>query len=637
MKVPNKNAGDVKARQITQWDEATLRQQIFHVFDRDGVEDLEEPKHIMVLRWATLIFMLLVVAMVCINIIVSSLPEYQPAPPPVFETINLACVFYFTVEYLLRVLCAPSPVSYLFNPLNLQDLFSIVPFYLQLGGVFGEGVTNWILITRSVRLARGLLYFRNYEIVTNTVGESSEVVTLMVLIMIVGLPLSGTVMYYAERGSFNATDGAWYRDCYAPNTCDTQRSPFQNAGDGMWYFIVTATTLGYGDYTPTGRAGKLFGGLLTGVGVMLLAYPIMILSVNFDEERRKEERERTLGRVADGERLRTLQLARSSLLDDDSDAFERPGPFYFYPPEINQPRALTLINEEEARYEPLFYIQRNRDGSLYMLQAIKTSLEVSIRLVFDTKGTQALGLETVSHYWQNESGAPVRRARFFPVVKLMFSLDKPASSNCEFLKRLRLVNHVIDEIDLDVTRLPVALELNGMSGQLDDQRKLDFHQALHRCRLHCTALVAHNDPIYFEVPIYMGLLSATALLRELQAKGNGVVYVTLSQIEELLQGVHHLIDLDQPVPTYIINPEDIRKTIANQIKMTAASECEEPELLKNDAFLYGYLPSDEKYYGVFVNRISKKLSGKKDDSEYVLCYVKVLAVQPTAHHMAFLL
>jgi len=288
-----------------------------------------------------------------------------------------------------------------------------------------------------------------------------------------------------------------------------------------------------------------------------------------------------------------------------------------------------------VRYEPLFYIQRNRDGSLHMLQSIKTSLEVSVRIVLDTLAAQRLAQETIKHF----SGADmnVKRARFFPVVRLMFSLDKPKHSRCEFLHRLRLVNHVIDEVDLDTMRMPVAMELNGYSAELDDQRKLDFHQALHRCRLHCTALVANHDPIYFDVPIFLGLLSATALLRELQAKGNGVVYVTVPQIEQLLAGVHHLIDLNQDAPTYIINPHDIRAAIARAIILRASSPCEDPLSLKNDAFLYGYIEGEGEYHGVFVNRLSKKVRSKADDSEYVLCNVKVLAVQPTAHHMTFLL
>ena len=200
-----------------------------------------------------------------------------------------------------------------------------------------------------------------------------------------------------------------------------------------------------------------------------------------------------------------------------------------------------------------------------------------------------------------------------------------------------MVNHVVDEVDLDTMRMPIAMELNGFSAELDDQRKLDFHQALHRCRLHCTAYVASHDPIFFDVPIFLGLLSATALIREMQAKGNGVVYVTVPQIEELLAGVHHLIDLNQAVPTYIINPLEIRKAIARAIVLRAASHCEDPKSLKNDAFLYGYVETEDEYHGVFVNRLSKKVSSKADDSEYVLCNVKVLAVQPTAHHMTFLL
>lgn len=627
----------VAARNITAWDDAPMRDKIFHIFDRGGVDDLEEPQHVTILRWVTFVVMLLFVCLVCINIVISSLPEYAQQSEP-FLSINFVCVVYFTAEYLLRFVCAPDLVDFFFNILNLQDLISILPFYLTQAGLISEGISNWVLITRSLRLVRGLFNFSNFDIVMNTVGESSEVITLMVLIMIVGLPFGGQCMHYAERGIWNSTAAEWYRECFPPDECEYERTPFQTAVDGMWYFIVTVTTLGYGDMAPTSRAGKIFGGLLMGVGVMLLAYPIMILAVNFEEERRKEEREKTLGKVANGERLRLLQKANTVVLDDEDDnPWQRPMPVYFYPKEVNQPRPLILIGPNEVRYDPLFNVQRNRDGSLYMLQSVKTSLEVTIRLVFDTAAAQKLALQTMAHFSAEDEDFKVQRARFFPVVRMMFHLDIP-QSRCEFLNHLRLVNHVIEDVDLDTMRMPVAMELNGFDSQLDDQRKLDFHQALHRCRLHMTAFVAYDDPIFFDVPIFLGLLSATALLREMQARKQGVVYITIPQIEQLLNGIHHLLDLNQSEHTVIINAHEIRKQIARAIVLRAASVCEDPQSLKSDAFLYGYNEKEtEPYHGVFVTRLTKKVNSRNDDSEYVLCNVKVLAVKPKPQSMVLLL
>jgi hypothetical protein len=630
---------DDEALEIIQWDDAPLRMRIFHIFDRYGVEELEEPAYIAYVRWVTLVFMMLFIIMCNVSILVSSLPQYERlGTPNPFTTVNFICVVYFTFEYGIRFLCAPRFFAFFFDTLNMLDILTVLPFYLNQGDVVSTGITNWILILRSIRLIRDMFFFHNFDIVANTIGESSEVAALMLIIMVIGLPLGGTCIHYAERGTWNttATPAAWYRECFPPDPCVTERSPFQSAIDGMWYFIITSLTVGYGDVVPTTRAGKLMGGTIMVVGVMLLAYPIMILAVNFEEERRKEEREKTLGKVANGERLRILQKMNTEVLqENEEDAFDRPLPIYFYPQETNLPRQLILINAEEVRYDPLFYVQRNRDGSLYMLQSVKTSLEVTIRLMFDTSAAQRLALQTIREYTEGEADIEVKRARFFPVVRMYLRLDIPPNQ-CEFLKRIRLVNQVVDNMDLDTMRMPVAIELNGFDSQLDEQRKLDFHQALHRCRLHVTAMVAYDDPIFYDVPIFLGMLGATALIRELQAKQQGVVYVTTSQIESLLNGVHHLIDLNATEPSIIINTRDIVKSIAKAITLRAASQCEDPTSLKDEAFLYGRVETTEPYHGVFVKRLAKK-KVRGNDGEVTLCNVKVLAVQARQSSMTLIL
>ena len=43
------------------------------------------------------------------------------------------CIGWFTLEYLLRLLGAPSKCEFLRNGMNLIDALSVLPYYVELG------------------------------------------------------------------------------------------------------------------------------------------------------------------------------------------------------------------------------------------------------------------------------------------------------------------------------------------------------------------------------------------------------------------------------------------------------------------------------------------------------------------------
>ncbi|MEE2709513.1 MAG: ion transporter [Gemmatimonadota bacterium] len=164
----------------------------------------------------------------------------------------IACIF--TVEYLLRIVFAENRVGYLTRPLGLIDLLSILPFWLG----FYPGLSQEMLgLIRGTRTFRLLKIFRYSSKMQSFVGElyyGRTRFTPILLIIFIYLMIGSTVIYEVERRA--------------------QSEVFQEYADGIWWAVVTSTTVGYGDKFPISRTGQ-------GVGIILMIIGIGIVGMVF--------------------------------------------------------------------------------------------------------------------------------------------------------------------------------------------------------------------------------------------------------------------------------------------------------------------------------------------------------------------
>ena len=165
----------------------------------------------------------------------------------------------FTVEYLLRLYCVRNPAKYARSFFGVVVLLAILPTYLS----FFFGGIQSLLVIRGLRLVRLFRVFKlarfssEAEILIQAIRASRVKITVFVCTVVMLVVIMGSVMHLIEG----------------------QVNEFASIPDGMYWAIVTLTTVGYGDMVPQTVLGKLVSAVIMVMGYGLIAVPTGIVSV----------------------------------------------------------------------------------------------------------------------------------------------------------------------------------------------------------------------------------------------------------------------------------------------------------------------------------------------------------------------
>jgi hypothetical protein len=192
---------------------------------------------------------------------------------------------------------------------NVIDLLAILPFWLEKMNIKGGG--GFLVVLRILRLTRIFRVFKLgkyndvFAMFTGVVNQSMPALFLMLFFICLGCCLFGTLVWFAEQGTWypegNPTlslltsggvpspivgRGAWLRHDGSkdPEPDCLEESPFQSIIHSFWYVIVTITTVGYGDVSPTTPEGKIVATVAILNGIIVLAMPIGVVGANFSEQ-----------------------------------------------------------------------------------------------------------------------------------------------------------------------------------------------------------------------------------------------------------------------------------------------------------------------------------------------------------------
>ncbi|KRB55764.1 ion transporter [Flavobacterium sp. Root186] len=168
---------------------------------------------------------------------------------------------FFTIEYALRIISIQKPIKYIFSFYGIIDLLAVLPMYLS---IFFPGASV-------LSVVRALRFFRLFKILhipqishqsaqlRDAIEASKEKILVFIYFVLISTVIIGTIMYLVEG----------------------KESGFTSIPMGIYWTIVTLTTVGYGDISPQSPLGQFIAALVMILGYGIIAVPTGIVTAEF--------------------------------------------------------------------------------------------------------------------------------------------------------------------------------------------------------------------------------------------------------------------------------------------------------------------------------------------------------------------
>ncbi|XP_016979545.1 potassium voltage-gated channel protein Shaw isoform X1 [Drosophila rhopaloa] len=191
--------------------------------------------------------------------------ETYGQPHEAFFYVELVCNVWFFIEVVIRLIVSPNLWQFIKSPVNIIDFTATLSFYTDVMQRMGEytGLLEAFSIVRIMRLFKLTRHSPGLRILIHTFKASAKELTLLVFFLVLGIVFFASLAYYAEKLQ------------------DNPDNQFKSIPLGLWWAIVTMTTVGYGDVAPKTYPGMFVGALCALAGVLTIALPVPVIVSNF--------------------------------------------------------------------------------------------------------------------------------------------------------------------------------------------------------------------------------------------------------------------------------------------------------------------------------------------------------------------
>lgn len=205
-----------------------------------------------------------------VAVMLDSVSSIRDAYGPELRALEWVFTLLFSVEYGLRLACAPRPTAYARSFFGIVDLASILPTYVSLilPGTQYFQVIRVLRVLRVFRILKLAEYIGEAEVLLVALSNSRRKLSIFIATVLVLAVVLGAAMYFVE----GTTHG------------------FTSIPQSIYWTIVTITTVGYGDIAPETPLGQALASVIMLLGYAIVAVPTGIVTVELTRDRDRARR-----------------------------------------------------------------------------------------------------------------------------------------------------------------------------------------------------------------------------------------------------------------------------------------------------------------------------------------------------------
>ena len=192
----------------------------------------------------------------------------KPETHPALLYLDYVCIAFFILELVARFAACPWKKKFFKDALNVIDLVCVVPYLVSIvmrsvevnsHGNIGSllKIVIMLRIVRILRIFKLMKHYSAFKILVYTLKVSTKELFLMVVFLMSGVLVFASLIHYIEQDNF------------------------PNIPIGIWWALVTMTTVGYGDKYTVSYGGYAVGSVCVICGVLVIAFTVPIVVNNF--------------------------------------------------------------------------------------------------------------------------------------------------------------------------------------------------------------------------------------------------------------------------------------------------------------------------------------------------------------------
>ncbi|MCT4603061.1 MAG: ion transporter [Marinifilum sp.] len=212
--------------------------------------------------------LLIVILLSILFVMLESVPSIENQYHDFLKIAEWIITIIFSVEYMVRIWIVRHPKKYIFSFYGIIDLLSVLPSYLALifAGTQGLMVIRALRLLRVFRILKLNRYLKESAVIVKALRESRYKISVFLFGVLTLVIIIGTAMYLIEGAEHG----------------------FSSIPRGIYWAVVTLTTVGYGDISPVTSVGQFFASVVMIIGYAIIAVPTGIVTAELTKHSQKE-------------------------------------------------------------------------------------------------------------------------------------------------------------------------------------------------------------------------------------------------------------------------------------------------------------------------------------------------------------